>query len=531
MMVDMYSRSCQPIRQPRFGKRYLRCLVMMFVFSPLVVSAVEIKWTPAPDENKGDTYSVQDRQMLLQLDQQISSSSNPQDSLQRIADSNGIDPNQLQDILMENRKFFQHNNGGGGGGGGAISSVPREPLTTMLLKAIAGVFMGSWKIANKYPRASTTLFMVVCVSLWIAWNAPRNGVVLDSGGNRGPTTLLVPPRSYMENRLLESAWWKVDEPSCVSQPIERREVWRQLEEARTLEKGNKDTETYLEGDVLWNSDFPKKIRASGKLLKAAYLERVVELDLVLPDQESEVDRMADELLLQQFLQGQAQRLLRDSPQLTEFVLEPRMRFLPSQIDPDFGVWMVTGLGRWGAIGYLPVLLERADENWKYDKSANQSVLASLVLTTLPGSYWEGQAFYVRVVKRETNIGNQRPVVVVQVAWVAAGRSSGAGKRRPPPILLPKTVVNRILESLCSSLRTSLAMRTQQAWARQAQSARVASRAKLSADERRQTRASRERQLEEMAAERRRRRFAQNPNQGRYRPSGERMRSPNNAVYK
>jgi hypothetical protein len=35
----------------------------------------------------------------------------------------------------------------------------------------------------------------------------------------------------------------------------------------------------------------------------------------------------------------------------------------------------------------------------------------------------------------------------------------------------------------------------------------------------------------MAADRRRRWQRQNPNSGHYRPSGDRMRSPNNAVYR
>ena len=85
----------------------------------------------------------------------------------------------------------------------------------------------------------------------------------------------------------------------------------------------------------------------------------------------------------------------------------------------------------------------------------------------------------------------------------------------------------LVSTLVSSLATSTRRRTQQALARQSQSSRFHGKASKRASERRHMRYQKEKEIEEMAADRRRRWQRDNPSAGRYRPSGRRQQSPNN----
>ena len=93
--------------------------------------------------------------------------------------------------------------------------------------------------------------------------------------------------------------------------------------------------------------------------------------------------------------------------------------------------------------------------------------------------------------------------------------------------IPKRLATQIVVGLSQSVATSVETEAKKRLARRGQGARFQQRARAHASERRQFRAEKERQLEEMAADRRRRRHQRNPDVGRYRPSGHRQRSPNN----
>ena len=496
------------------GKRSRITRLGLILLLPIVINAVEIKWTPA--EDTGNNYSQQDRQMLFQLDQQIHSSADPQGTLSKIASTNGIDPSQLQAILEENRRYIEQHKGGG-------LFQRQEPLTVRVANLVSSVALGTWQMSLKHPRTATIALVVLIFTAWLSWNAPRNGVLLKGG--RGPTTLFTPPTDFLESTLLEQEWWhKGSSSSLRSHPnIEIQHVFDQLDAVRKPKDGKKDLTK--KKDMKMNSDTAKvdwfsnfRHVPDSDLVKAAFLELTVDLKEITCSDEDE------EALFEQVVSEQAGRLLESRPQLTDYVQEHRIRFLSSSgnDDPDFGVLMVPSLGKWGAIGYLPLSLD-SDFDGKDDGS--QSVLSSLALWTMSGSYWKGQGIFIRIVEKHEN-GRETPSYVVQVAWAAPKPSR---TKRHNTKNLPSKTVERILESLCKSVKMSLETRTKQAWSRQAQSSRLARGVRLSASARRKTRASRERQIEEMAADRRRRRYSQNPNQGRYRPSGERMQSPNNSI--
>mmetsp|Transcript_27031 Transcript_27031/g.74544 ORF Transcript_27031/g.74544 Transcript_27031/m.74544 type:complete len:324 (+) Transcript_27031:1246-2217(+) len=285
--------------------------------------------------------------------------------------------------------------------------------------------------------------------------------------------------------------------------------------------------------------------------QVATMQRVLHWDELLPPSTTRTvnkrnnhrsdDDEVTQILLQEVCLEQAVRLLSaPQPQLSEFASaatktkSEAIKFYSTQ-DQKLVILLVPGLGQFGRMAYLPMTMEwNDDHNEEEEKSSNPlnyqdsqdgMVVASLVLRTLPGTFWEGQDIYIRIMQKDRPSQSEEPgsdafVMLTQVALTSAGKSR----------TLPKALINKIVTSLAVSIQSSLQTRTQQAFVRLSQSARFKGRAKRAAQQKRNTRSSLERQLEEMAADRRRRRFQKNPDQGRYRPSGERMRSPNNAVY-
>jgi hypothetical protein len=138
----------------------------------------------------------------------------------------------------------------------------------------------------------------------------------------------------------------------------------------------------------------------------------------------------------------------------------------------------------------------------------------LVLKTVPGYHWDGEIHVV--VSRD----DESDDVLVQVGLVVP----------PKGRAISKSVAEAIVTAFVESISTSIRTRTRQNLSRSRQSSSFQRHARDRAGRRRQSRQRKERELEEMAADRRRRWQRQNPNAGHYRPSGDRMRSPNNAVY-
>lgn len=89
-----------------------RCIILTLFVTLLSifhqVSALEASFTPAPDKDTGSTdgplpLSQNQRNQLLQLDQQIAQSPNPQETLKKVAESNGMSSDELGSLLMRNR--------------------------------------------------------------------------------------------------------------------------------------------------------------------------------------------------------------------------------------------------------------------------------------------------------------------------------------------------------------------------------------------------------------------------------------------
>ena len=190
---------------------------------------------------------------------------------------------------------------------------------------------------------------------------------------------------------------------------------------------------------------------------------------------------------------------------------------------DTAILVVKELGDWGRYGLLPLQVTHESESITEDSSRR----VELVFSTLKGAHFDGQ-IHVSVIAPSHNEeedddddDDSSELKVVVRLLVPAQRGAKA-----PRLAVATDLCAGLSRSIAASLRT----RTQQSAARAAQNTRYTGAARRRARERRHTRTLKEREMEEMAADRRRRWQRGNPNAGAYRPSGERMRSPNNAVY-
>ena len=136
--------------------------------------------------------------------------------------------------------------------------------------------------------------------------------------------------------------------------------------------------------------------------------------------------------------------------------------------------------------------------------------SQITYSTLKGGVFDAQ---VLVVVERTKYGN----VIVRVEALVPKK----GRK------LPKKVATLLVSSLCSSIVRSIQTEANQRLARQLQGKRFGEKAKGRAEERRHLRHEKEKELESMAEDRRLRWQRSNPDAGRYRPSGNRLKSPNN----
>mmetsp|Transcript_13448 Transcript_13448/g.20206 ORF Transcript_13448/g.20206 Transcript_13448/m.20206 type:complete len:450 (+) Transcript_13448:97-1446(+) len=180
--------------------------------SNINVNALEASFTHAPDKDTGSTdgplpQSQNQRNQLLELDQQITQSPNPTETLQRVAEANGMDPAELGDLLMRNRRDMEmatgggaggaNANAGGGAGGGMVNSLPRK-----MIQLVMALVLMACKSASAHPRSATLVTLAFLSMVYVLYSAPRNGILIS--GKRGifssgMTTILPPPTQYLSD--------------------------------------------------------------------------------------------------------------------------------------------------------------------------------------------------------------------------------------------------------------------------------------------------------------------------------------------
>jgi hypothetical protein len=464
--------------------RFLKLLVVLSCLCESahhVVGAEQVTWTSSGDhdENPPLPLSMKQRQQLLQLQQVISTSSDPQGTLQQVAESNGMSAGELMNMLEKNARDLQQD----------PSLVQPMTIPRAMFRALASVGIVMSQVAKKHPRAFSLAAVAVLLSMYAVIVIPRTGLHVSSGRSfivsSGPTTIFAPPDRYL-HKLISSP--TLADRTGLSVKTQKKE-WDDLA---------------LDGDGVESHLLPRK----HELSQAITAQFTLSPDLLLEEfalGETEVELAEERTNIVDLLYSSAVQLLSER-RLVEFAGVSDTQFVRSVANADnkMGILVVPGLGNLRRQGLV---------FWRATEQTETEGAASLTLTTLKGmGFFDGQ-IHITALKVPEHDG--MIMIRVSLAVPHGGRK------------ISKKSGELIVQDIAKALIQSTTRRTQQFLARKSQGRRFKQSASRRADVRRKTRFERERLLEQMAEDRRRRWQRSNPDAGRYRPSGHRQRSPNN----
>lgn len=490
---------------------------------------------------------------------------------------------QLEDMLSSLNASMA---GGGVGGNsramGASSTLPRRIVGTMISLVLAIVQTASVQIARR-PRQCTLLAGMLLVTLLAVRDAPRNGIVLSTGSSflfSGHTTILPPPVEYLMQYYVERDDWETSLPAPVQKEEEKKKKKKMgkankpsraiggvgMTRSLPFVLGGSDPSSSISGGSIRDDDITvERVEREGYALIVT-ARKTISLD---PDQreeeeEEEAIRCMHDAVLSVF----------DERKFSEFippeacVLKFRSLLVSSENDGDVdgegegeaerdddnhdnkednnnviegAVMAVKSLGNFGLYGIQPLCFsyeedgpsQNNDDAEKCDNTNNHNMIRCLAFHTIRGGHFDGEIRFSihetpttrpRSSKSKKTTKNDQPTdqstpprltIVVTLAIPHGGRA--------PPSRLADLMISSLLRSICRSSEIKI----RQTIARRRQSQRYRANASGRASEKRHLRYEQEKFQEEMAAERKRRWKRNNPDAGHYRPSGHRLRSPNN----
>jgi len=460
----------------------LRSLLLSMVIVLLAhidtISATDVRWVGNDDDDNAPLpLSSRQRQQLLQLEQAIQSAPDPEKTLRQVAEANQMSPQELVSMINKNSQDLAQN----------PSLAQPSTLPKMIFKFMSVAAVSINQAARKNPKMFAATVACTILVMYTAIGIPRTGVVISSGRgviSKGPTTLFAPPTTYL-SKLANADRVLSGKRSTKTQKI----AWDDL---------------HLEDDGVEIHD----VRSNAELSQATTAQFSMDAESLLDELNLDLDddamsELSDEVVDMLFDNVVATL---SSRQLTEFVPDS---FLPiglryvssSDKQKKNGVLSVRGLGDWGLHGM--VFLDASKE------TSSDSEYGLTLSTLKGGNPFDGQ-LHISCHRSDDSITVRTHIVVPR-----------NGKK------LPRNVAKLIVGGITQSVLASTEKRSQQILARRSQSSRYRGMGQNKAAERRHSRFVKEKEIEEMAADRRRRWQRRNPDAGRYRPSGVRQQSPNN----
>jgi hypothetical protein len=543
-------------------------------------NALDATWTPAEGEGNGPLpLSQSQRDQLTQLDDAIRNSPNPTETLQQVAQSNQMDPQDLYDMLTKNRKDMEMTgggSGGGGGGGGGVSSslntLPRRLLALLqsLIMAIAGY-------ARRDPKKFGTMAVVLLATWYMCYTAPRTGIVLSSTNrpfmiSSGFTTMYAPPRDFvltqmqhMNDKIMNSSKASsalLSLPKNVARGCSKQVVAAHTAKPVTVPEGHLMIVEKKTHGMKYSITSRKRIPVDDlqqqfdNLQQRAQRMRAAKKAKSSNDEGGEDENSADEQEsdpdeLYDLVYESACNVVRQN-RLTEFSSstsqkKPLVAFyaldavksasrsrLVQQYSKSssaqksksnknqFSALVVGGMGDYGRFGIQPF-----QTSYESEEDSDDMSTFSVGFTTLKSGHFDGE-MVVNVQRRSISIINDEAdddedtdtasSVIISVSIVV-----------PPQgrMKVSKKLTQQITRELCQSILRSSVMDCRRNMAQHLQSSAYHDKSKEMATKRRRIRSENVQKMEAMDEDRRRRWQRGNPDAGHYRPSGHRMQSPNN----
>jgi len=453
--------------------------------------AIEATWTPnEQDENDGGPLPLSQahRDQLLQLEQAILQSPDPQGTLMQVAEANNMDPQDLVNMLERNHK--EMSTGGAPPPRRRRRTVQAWPQT--ILKGLSSLGWILLQMAHGNPRAFALASLSILFVLHVLIHAPRTGLVMSTGTttflSRGATTMFNPPTTYIDKVLESKQFPKYD----LSLP---------KADCKSVSLFDDELPDYLLDGIQVH-----KLSRKSELVQAVTAQQTLDADDFLSTQNDDdvTESDTERAHVMDTLYDAAAEVL-SSRRLTEFVNPPKALRIQSNHEEKrqrSAILVVQKMGNWGRFGLQPLRVSSSQHE-------GESV-ASLTFTTLKGGHFDGQiAITVERTKKDTL------VIQIRLGIPKKGRK------------LNEKVATQVVDAIAHSIQKSITTQTRQTLARKSQGKRYHSNYESRTKEKRQIRFENERKAEEMAKDRRRKWQRQNPDAGRYRPSGDRMKSPNN----
>jgi hypothetical protein len=459
---------------------YILC-ILLSIFARRCVST-EIKYTSTSDaeDSKGPLpLSKSQRDQLTRLEQAIVQSPDPEATLKQVAQSNNMEPQDLINLLERNRSDMA----------GVSASHPNRSIQgwpQQIAKLLTSVGFLLSQIAAKNPKIFTLIAFSILYLFYIGINAPRNGVILSGHSSlfsKGHTTLWLPPAKYIDRYM--------NSPKFARKRLSLKEKILSLSDVEIIDKDG----------IQWLSKLGRK----SLLHSVTIAQETIRIDdfktddLIDEGESAAEDSTSEELAYIVFDEAAGNVLV--SRRLTEFTDNKIKLHASSEDRKRSGILVIPRAGDWGRYGLQPLQVAVQSEESEY---------IQIRYSTLEGGVFDGQIHIAA-----ERISNTNVLVKVKVLIPKKGRK------------LNRKLATLIAATLCSSIARSIRIEANKRLTRQVQGRRYMEKAQIRATERREIRQHREKEIEEMAVDRRRRWQRGNPDAGRYRPSGHRMKSPNN----
>eukprot|EP00815_Leptocylindrus_aporus_P002428 CAMPEP_0116067126 /NCGR_PEP_ID=MMETSP0322-20121206/10815_1 /TAXON_ID=163516 /ORGANISM="Leptocylindrus danicus var. apora, Strain B651" /LENGTH=492 /DNA_ID=CAMNT_0003553857 /DNA_START=192 /DNA_END=1670 /DNA_ORIENTATION=- len=476
--------------------------LLSFSSSSLIIFPVsygmEATWTPNEEDGGPLPLSKKQRMELAQLDQAISNSPDPEATLRQVASSNGMDPQELGQMLMRNRQDLEM--GAAGGGGGVNGN-----RVGFIMKVLGALFAKGATSCRKNPRAFAIMFMVSFVTLYAIYSAPRNGLMVSQR-----SFMFEPPRKFVGNYLtsgVSSRVSKKDTTGCsrrlahvVAEMPENCITWEKKSGIKNLLSLSVTARKRLSLDSLlenYNNEDDEDTS-----LAEAEEDYVTELAHQCAITILDSRRFSEYSPANVRFQGPSQSSLQE-------VARRKSRGGSNGVGSESAAIIMKKLGifPWGL---QPLKLSYEEENGIKSKA--------IAYQTMKHGHFDGELrlsverLFDDMIDDEKDDDDQinEDGVVLSVSLVVPKKGKKLNRKK----------AEKIVDSFVSSMSSSIISETKKTLARQRQSKSYREKITGFASSRRAIRNENEQKLEAMAADRKRR--WKRKGAGRYRPSGRRI---------
>jgi hypothetical protein len=546
--------------------------VLLVLLSTLAaVDAIDVKWTPNPNDNDNAgagplPLSSKQRQQLLQLEQTIMNSPDPQATLEQIASTNSMSSTELYNMLQRNHNDMEQS---GDMKAGSPQRRSSTMITAVIWNAITTIVGIIWQIIHRNPKLTTTLGILVASTLYISTIlVPKNGLILNQHTARsiitkGPTSFFYPPTSYIQQLLFDSPnenkLFRMIQTKKITNDNEEenddgndsrvpifsyRELWKYVDFSK-LEVTDVNNDLDGDGDLIVTTKTWRPSKVKNKMSKVQIVTSSQQIVDVM-----DIYRKLPKTVVKSRILGNDDQNVRDAiiireeivdwciyhaanicqtQDITEFAGSENFNQRQSEIKmfsnyknseapgANRGILIAPGLGDFQRYGIVPLYVETNDIVDEDDDTLY------LTLTVADGAHFDGQ---IHISIHPIFEVTAEKCARLPTKFLVRASIIVPMKGKAPNSKIAQHVTSELVHSIVQSIQ----IRVQQSMVRSKQSNSYSQQASKRAVDRRKNRTTLERQMEEMAIDRRRKWQHKNPSgSSNYRPSGERMRNPNSAV--